>query len=276
MAVIAAADINSIIDECVQFYLRALGTNASGYGIGTAGAAWGAAGSVQDIEAVLLAMTDLDPVGDLVATVRNLIVYTSGANYAGNQLSPLLSALQQHIARYNANGARTLDEYLTYLNTGTVTKWQALQHPSWYDVFGVFIAGMTPAVNNVYFEVLEGATYANALAKLVVAGAVFTDGFAIDETMYCGGFPKVKATGTTGAGIVTVTGSAYNPATKAVVTGVTWTVNVNADNTFVLAPGTAPADSLITNVSGIGAAAGLTAGTLYIESHRPTGRPVLP
>ena len=139
-------------------------------------------------------------------------------------------------------------------------------------------AGLTPQTLspcNLYYEVLQ-AVYANALAKLVVAGTAFTAGVVVDQTKYAGGTPQINVTAITGSGLVTVTGTAFNPATQQTVAGVTWTATASSTSVIALTPGTAPSNSLIGAVSAISVAAGITAGTIYVEAARPTGRPLLP
>lgn len=267
------ATLLAYIDAACAFYRRALGTEASGYGIGPAAAAWGSAGQILAMETALLADTDLDSIEAMVGAVRQLKSSVSGRTYASSVLSPLMAALGAHIARAGLPSIGTLDAYLTYLNTGDATKWQALAPPAWRD-----IVQLAPAATNVYFEVLQGSDYANALGKFIVGGA-FTAGHQIDSALYAGGFPQVRASGVTGSGVVTVTGYAMDPATKSVATGRTWTATVSANGVVALAPGggsPAATDSLILRATGVSAAVGLSAATLYVEAARPAGRPLIP
>jgi len=274
MSVISASEINVVLDACVKFGVKLIGT--SDYGVGVSGSAWGAIGAVADLKTAIVAtLSDVDSIAALVGPIQNLDASVSGIGIAANNLSPILSALQGHATKYQLPNVRSLDDYLTYLNTAQPAKWQALQHPFWKSLSTQW--GNASSLWNCYFEVLQGAAYPNALAKFVV-GAGFTPGQAIDSASYAGGFPQVKATAATGAGLVTVTGTAYDPATKTATAGCTWTCTVNAVNTFALASGganPAPANSLILAVSSVAAAAGLTAGTLYIEAARPAGRPLI-
>ncbi len=277
MAVITAAGINAILDHSVQLYARIIGTQASGQGAGVAGQAWGAAQSAGSISTALLALTDLDPVADLVKPVGELLKTVDGAGIAANHLAPLLSSLQRHVIRFGIPDVNNLDLFLRYLNTGTVTKWTGLQHPLWRDLALRWNPNITPEPCNLYFEVLQGATYANALARLTI-GSAMVPGHSI-AAEYAGGFGQLRVSGLSGSGVVTVTGTAFDPATRSTVAARTWTATVNANGVVALAPGggsAAPADSLIKSVSAISAAVGISAGVIYVEAARPAGRPLLP
>lgn len=276
MAVISASNLNATLDVLVRYYLRLVGTLASGYGAGVSGGAWGAVGAVQDLKTVVLAYGDLDQVSALANSIATLDAMAPGSVKATNDLSPTLSALQAHILRYQIPNVRGLDDYLTYLNTGLTPKWQALQHPSWNDLVAAWQSTAVVSRWNAYFEVLQGATYVNALCKLVV-GTGLTAGVSIGAN-YAGGFPQLRVSGLTGSDVVTVTGTAFDPATKATAAGKTWTATVAANGVIALTPGgatPAPADSLILDGS-IAAAGGISAGTIYLEAARPAGRPALP
>ena len=270
MAIITSEELNWTLDECVRYYLRALGSASSGLGMGTLSGSWGAADAVQRMKQVVLRATDLDVAEAMLDKIRTLETNTTGAKLAQGYLSRLLLSLGSHATQYGLANIRFLDDYLTYLNTGAGGTWNALQHPDFLNA-----CPFATSQQNVYFEVLQGATYTNALGKLVGTGAgtgTFTDGVAIDDTLYAGGIPAVRVSGLTGSGVVTVTGSGYDPATGTVVTGVTWTATVTGNGVFFLAVGTAPANTLLLNVSAIAIAAGISAGTFYVETWRPTIR----
>lgn len=272
MAIITNADLNALCDELDAVWLRALGTSASGYGVGTTGGGYGAAKEAQDLYDLLTTMTVPDAITALAAAAKELRDVMNTRERVGKSMRRVLAALETHVKAESSSNS--LDAYLTLKNTGEGTKWQTLQHHSFRDVFEAWKTGTYPAVENLYFEVLQGA-YANALRKLVV-GTGETAGFAIDSAKYAGGFPKLEVSGFAGsADTVTVTGTQFDPATKTTTAGKTWTVSVTGNGTFTLAPGGAtPAatDSLIVAVSSIVAGASITAGTIYAEAHRPSGR----
>jgi len=270
------ANVNSVLDAMALAYLCAKGTASdmtAGSGLGLVADGSGASGHVGGLGAVL---TDLITNGDFASNSRlsrmidQLAKTVDSVIWAKSTFGPLQQQLAYLCSRANIAGVQTLDQYLGYYNTTHATKWQALCHPDFRSI------SLFPiSAKNSYFPVKQGATYANALGRLIV-GTGFTDGFAIDETKYAGGFPKLKVAAITGSGVVTVTGKAYDPATNTVIAGRTWTVTASAATTYTLAVGTAPANSLIVDVSGISAAGGISAGTMYVESHEPAGRTFLP
>jgi len=272
VALIEAADLNTILDACVLYAKRAIGTEAEDLGIGEAGGSWGAAGAAQDVQDAVLAMTDLEPVSAVAASVLQLIESASGIKVAAGHLGPLLSALQVHGTRFGLPNVTSLEGLLTYYNTVHATKWGALQAPLWRDLFQAWL-GTSASPWNVYFEAVGG----DGLRKLIV-GTGETAGDSIDGALYAGGFPKLAVSGLSGSGTVTVTGSALDPATRQVSVGRTWTASVTVDGTVALAPGggsAAAANSLILACTLIEAAGGISAGTIVVEAHRPTGRPDL-
>lgn len=281
MGLIATADFNSVIDEVCRYYGCLLGTSASGLGMGVPNGGYGSEEAAQNLDDLLLAMTDTEPIAALVSQVRTLRTISDSAVTAANFVSPLLVALQAHIMAQQITNVVTLENYLAHLNVTQATKWQGLQSYRWKRLYEVFTGGTTPAPYNLYFEVLQGATYDKGLGRFVVSGAgagTYTDGVAVDAA-YAGGFPKVNVSGLAGSGLVTVTGTAYDPATQATSGSKTWTATVSGNGLTALAPGgatPAPTDSLIVGVDNITIAAGITAGTIYVEAHRPTGRPLLP
>jgi|GEM_PF-3343232 len=275
--IISVVDTNALLDAANRYALRLIGTSASGYGYGGPTLGYGAASAAVDVQAAVLAMTDLDPVAVLASSAQNLALLADGQARSAGDLSPLLGALQTHVSRYGLPNVRNLSEYLVYRNTAEVTKWQCLQHPQFQALYTRFSGGQVPAPSCCYFEVLQGATYTLGLARLVVGSGV-TAGATIDGAVYAGGFPQLNVSGLTGSGLVTVTGSAFDPATKAAAAGRTWTATVSANGVTALSPGgatPAPTASLITAVSALVAAGGITAGTIYVEATRPAGRPLL-
>jgi hypothetical protein len=291
MAVIDATNLNLILDNILLGRLAAIGTSA-GYGLGDA-TNFGAYEAVDDAFDALGAMTDADATIDFGRQLRTFRNLFNGSSRYGEWAKAPIIAMDRHCARFGASNYSDLNTYLTYLNT-VGTKWEALQDPSFYD-FYYSIKRAYPAVNNVYFEALQGAfdlddhLYTHGLGRFVATGAGtgnFTAGVvegglitggSIDSSKYCGGFLKLKVSGLAGTGNVTVTGIFYDPATKAVTTSATMITNITGDGTTtaVIGGGTAPADALIIRVTNITTAAGITAGTIYAESHRPSGRSLL-
>ena len=168
----------------------------------------------------------------------------------------------------------SLDTFLywyNYLNGGTY--WQCLCAPDWASAY-LSARGVVPNPLNCYFPCLQGGTYANALGELVV-GTGFTAGYAINinpgaantTPAFAGGFPYLKVASITGSGLCTVNGLDQNGNAQV------WTATISATGTTALtASGSTPTWSLITSVTGISVASGISAGTIYVEAHAPTGR----
>ncbi|MFZ4483744.1 MAG: hypothetical protein ACOYOL_07175 [Chthoniobacterales bacterium] len=275
MAILAAADLAIQLDHLNLGYAKLVGTSGSGYGLGEPGGSYGTADAALDAVTAIAALSDIDQQADLLAAFRAWKDGLGSLDFYGSKLKPIVNRLAYHALQRGAYAS--LDAWLTYLNVTHATKWQCLAPTQWRDLY-YKATGSYPAVNNVYFEVLQGSTYLNALRKSVVTGAgadTETAGQTIDSTNFCGGFAKIVVSGLTGSGVVTVTGTAYNPATQTTSAGVTWTYTVTTNGTFTLAVGTAPADSLIIACSSVTIPAGITAGTIYVEAHRPSGRTLI-
>jgi len=267
MSIITAALLCSVTDSAMAYAKSVIGSGSYGYVQGAIEA--------QAIVDALLGATDLDPVIALGSSSRALLLDASGVKRAAADLSPLLLSLQQHVISYSIADVRTLDTYLSYLNVLAGGTWTALQAPLWKQVIEAWNPGQVVRAENLYYEVLSPAS-ANGLRKLVV-GTGQTAGVTI-ATDYAGGFPQLRVSGLTGSGDVTVTGTAFDRATRQAATGRTWTATVSADGVTALAPGGATpagANALIRSVSDVAAAGGISAGTIIAEAARPSGRPAL-
>lgn len=281
MALITATTLNGIIDNCCGYYLDILGTSGSGYGYGTGPSSWGASTKATNIGTVISGSGDLTLISQLAQPTVALQTLATGVINAGNNLQPLLLAVQSNIVQNTPSTAvRNLDTYLTYLNTANSgSYWAALQNPAWSQLAPAWFVGATPSPWNIYAAdpgAGVDAPYTGNLGDLVV-GTGFTAGDTINSALYAGGFPAITVSGLTGTGLVTVTGTQRNPANYSVVTAaVTWTYTVTANGTFVLNNGTSATNSLILAVSGISAAGGISAGTITVIAQAPSGRPTEP
>ena len=272
MASITTANLILLLDKVSAAYLAALGTNASGFGLGTAGDTVRAYKKFGDLLTLVLALNDADQVLSLLSdtqqTQRNCDTLTAFAQMA----SRLGTALNNEARRSgNVLGLSStitdLNSFARYYNTGAGGPWLCLFAPDFRAIYFA-LYGVNPDASNTYFEVLQGATYANALRKLVV-GTGMTAGFDIDSTAYAGGFGQLNVSGLTGTGIVTATGD-WRDVAGNVLTAQNGTVNVTANGVFVLTP---PAtNALLIKVTNITVPGGITAGTIYAEAKRPTGR----
>lgn len=277
MGVIAYANVNDLLDDLVEGYQKALGDASSGKGMGEPGDTFGLAGKMDDL-ITEIGTSATDAIADLLPAAQSMKATFSLKAILGARVRAFLNRLDRHIRVRDAGalGLTSLDAYLTYYNVGAGGTWLALQHSDFRTIFNQAKGGGNyPKAYHLYFEVLQGSTYTNGLRKFVGTGAgagTQTAGYTIASGSYAGGFPKVKISGLTGTGTITVTGTAFDPATMTTEAGVTWTFAATVDGTFDLVEGTAPTDSLIVAVSNIATAAGITAGTIYVEAHKPTGR----
>lgn len=278
MSAITRAEFNTLTDQLVGIYLRAKGETGGTYGVGELGVDDRAVAAVLDLKAAVLALADLEGTVAIAPAVQTLasIFYTDGI--IASLLSPTLQAITTHLLQQGYSNVNSLDTYLTAYNITDATKWQVLQHPAFRNIH-YSVIGSYPSVNNLYFEILQSGTYLLGLGRLVGGGA-FTAGASVDGTKYAGASPQIKGVTIAGGPVtITVTGTAYDPATQAFATGKTWQASLNnGDSTVALAPGggtPAAADSLIAATSGISGGGPFT-GTVYVEAARPSGRPLLP
>lgn len=287
MAILGTAQLNKMIDELVHAMVLAEGDAATGsgypngYGTGTEGGSSGAAGRLQQILTDLGAETDASIAGAFQPTLARVIEDVSAIKLIGRAVRRYLGRLNSHARQYGGSNFSSIETWLTYLNTGGGGPWAALQDQRWRDLYHQY-ASAYPAVNNVYFEVLQGAAdaprhfYTDALYKVVFSGAgtgTPTDGIEIDSTKYAGGVPALIMSGISGLGSIAITGTFFNPATSAVETGKTAVFSVAANGRhYRTTGGTAHADALILGVESASLPAGITAGTFYIEAERPALR----
>ncbi len=265
--VISASELTALGDELARIWVRALS------GLGTLGGGTGASDAADDLVAQVDSLS-INPTRDIGAQALRLQERMNAAQAVRYANRDLMLALDRHARlRSGISGVYDLNTYLSHLNTADVTKWSAMM-PDGYRNLHYACLDSYPVASNVYFEIVQGGDFTNALRKLEI-GTGETAGDAVDEAKYAGGFPKLNCTGITGSDTVTVTGDAFNPATQTVSEGVTWTASVSGDGVVALEEGTAPTDSLIVAATGISAGGSLTAGTIYVEAHRPSGRPAI-
>lgn len=274
MAAIAVADIVEIADKLTAYWVAALGTDGSGYGLRTSGASGGAWAKADDIVDLVIALGDIDQIVSLADPAKTLRNATDAFSVIGRLAEVFINALDTEALRSagvaSISSVNTLDTFLTYYNTGSGGPWNALMAPDFRNIFYAAKRGY-PTATNVYLEVLQGSTYTNGLRKLVVTGAgtgTQTAGYDIDSDDYAGGFGQVIMSGITGSGVVTVTGTWRK--TDGTVAEGAGTATVSGNNTFVLTPPFT--NALLLTVTNIAAANGITSGTLYAEAKRPTGR----
>lgn len=255
----------SFTDKIAAVRLAAQGVSTGDYGLGGVGATFGAWKKAEENETLLKDTDDLDTILLLGTAFRSLRNACDMASFTASSTTNALNAMNIACAATALDGVVSLDTFATHYNLTTTTKWQCLFAPAFLEVY-VDVFGSTPSAHNTYNEVLQSGS-SNALGKLLV-GTGFLSGSTIDDDKYAGGFGQVKATGITGSGTVTVTGSWRK--TDGTTAGGDGTASVTADGTVTLTPPFT--DALLLSVSAMSAGTGITAGTIYAEAKRPTGR----
>lgn len=259
MAAILPVQVTVFTDKMTAWYLA---VNA---GLGN-----GASGVSDKATGLQLLVFDLDDYEQEIALLQpseQVRLASLASVYVAGTMSPFLSALSSLCAKAGIPGVHDLDTYATHYNLNATAKWQCLFPPDFRALYGLCRNGNYPSAHNVYFEVQQGAAYPNALRKLVV-GTGQTAGHDIDQQQYAGGFPYLRWSGVSGTGTVQVTGL-WRKTDGTTSTG-TSTVNVStASGTASISPPFA--NALILTCTDI-SVSGISAGTLYAEAWRPSGR----
>lgn len=270
MASTTAAQVVAQTDKMTAIRLVALGTSSSGMGLGTAGSSYGAWKKCDDLEGLVAGTLDIDQALLLGAAYRGMKNASDIRAFIAYAASQALGALSSACAAAGTAGGlgsiADLDTFASYYNLTATTKWGCLFAPDFYDFYASAL-GRTLTAHNTYYEVLQSGS-GNALGKLII-GTGFLSPASIDSTRYAGGFGQIKCVGITGSGTVTV-GGTWRKTDGSTATGDGTATVAAGDSTVTLTP--AFADALFLGASSIGAAAGVTAGTIYAEAARPTGR----
>jgi hypothetical protein len=267
---LTASQLTTLTDYDGQTYVKALGNASSDIGLGDSsqaiGSDWGVSKNVRNQIASALAFQSVDFLS-YISALNSTATRIDAASYVAGVLQPEYNALVSLCASSGISGVSSLDTYCSYYNTGAGGPWSALLSPDFRTLYGILNVGSYPSPWNVYFEVLQGTTYTNGLRKLVVGGSQ-TAGQDIDPNKYAGGFGQVKWTGVTGSGSASVTGT-WRKTDGSTQTGDGAAAIAGASGTAVLTPPFPNALLLsVTNIS----VTGLSAGTIYVEAKRPTGR----
>jgi hypothetical protein len=259
MSAILPNEVTAYTDKLCAWYQQV----QSGLGDGTSGAS----AKAQDIMNLLLNCLNYDELDALLRPTKSLLDASIYTNFVSGTVPVFLSALSNLCGRSGLSGVSDLNTYATYYNLQDTTKWQCLFNPVFRSVYSLWRGGTYPSAYNVYFEVLQGSQYPNALRKLVV-GTGQTAGYSIDDTMYAGGFAYLTWSGVSGSGTVTVTGTWRKPDGTTASGNGTVSVSGASGSASITPPFT---NALILSCSNI-AVSGITAGTLYVEARRPSGR----
>ena len=277
---ISLATVNLFLDHQARAYARLAG--GSSYGMGVIGDTDKARGAIIDLQTAMLATADDDVIGGSRVNIASYLASMSALK-AGTS-NGILNDIERLARAVGLTNVGSLDQYLTYYNRGVGGINNALQSQYFRAMFNQW-KGSYPTFSNIYFELLRGGsfngvTFTRGLGDLLV-GTGWNHGTDITTTSYCGGVPYVHVSGFAGSsGLVTVTGTQYNPADGTFTSGKTWTATVTGNGDFALASGggaTASANALIVANSAISAAGTITAPTLItVEAHRPAGRLAVP
>jgi len=259
MPAILPSNVTAYTDKLSAWYLQV----QSGLGNGSSGAS----AKVQDMMDILLNCLNYDELDALLRPTKSLLDASMFTNFVSGTVPVFLSALSNLCGRSGLSGVSDLNTYATYYNLQHSTKWQCLFNPVFRSVYALWRGGTYPSPHNVYFEVLQGTNYPNALRRLVV-GTGQTAGYTIDETMYAGGFAHLTWSGVSGSGTATVTGT-WRKTDGTTATG-NGTANVSgASGSASITPPFS--NALILSCTNI-TVTGITAGTLYVEARVPPSR----
>jgi hypothetical protein len=285
MGYITAAQVVSFTDKLVAMSTVALGTNASGYGIGdtsdTSRAYFKMTDTSTGLESIRRAFADPDIEQYFIATMSTL--KAKQPSLYNRSITPLVVSLKQacvaSMLNLGQNSSTSVDLFAKYYNIGAGGPWNCLFAPGWYTLHNDTV-GSYPSPYNTYFEVVQGSTYTNGMYKVTCnstsGGSSPTDGFAIDSTKYAGCFPYIRTSSVTGGGLVTVAGTwRKTDGTTASGNGTITLTSTPANNAYALTslPFT---NALLLDVTGITLATTLTGGTIYVESKAPSGRLAAP
>lgn len=275
MDIIELANVVTISDQMAGLYLRALGSSATGDGLGTGGSTYGAWKAAKDIETSAIETAKYDVITILGPAFRALKNASDVNVLAAVYLAPAINALG--VACSNAgvveqlSGVADLDTYATYHNLTATTKWGCLFAPEFRDAYFAALA-RSPMAHNVYYEVLQAGSN-NAMGKRIYgSGAGYSSGTAVDSTKYAGGFGQVKAASLDVGGTVTVAGTWRKTDGSTATGNGTATVSSGSSTVVLTPPFTAALLISVTDIT----ATSVTSGTLYAESARPSGRPSPP
>lgn len=254
-------------DYLTAVMLAAKGNSSAGTGLGdntlTGANQYGSQKGLSDLMTALLSSQDWSLINVLGASINQSQGMTSYQSWSYSALSSVLNSLVVAIVNLKLTGAgggaiTTIDQYAAYYNTGAGGWWNALLAPDFISLYNAY-SGANPSVLNVYSPAISN------MGTFTVGGS-FTAGANVDTTKYAGAaISQITVASLTGSGVVTVTGSNQNS-----VAGHTWTATASADTTYALTP--TIAGDLLTAVSGISVASGITAGAITVSGAIPTGR----
>lgn len=299
MSLISVSNMSSLIDSSCDWARDIYGSSSSGYGSGSSLVSFGAKANADAIMTLINGSGDPDIYLTLGKPAQDLVSATNWQQIVKKIMAGWINGLDRHVYRKSGiSGVSSLDTFLKYYNIGAGGYWNGLQDGRWFREIYYAVKNAYPSVYNCYFEVLQGTLnaathlYSYGLGRFVASGAgagtftkatlegeLITDGSGfgkIDSSKYAGGIAQVVSSGLGGSGVLTMTGNGYDPDTQTVVTGKTWTKTISGDTTSDFDGGTGVSGNiLLLEVTNVTIAAGITAGTFYIQARRPTGRALI-
>lgn len=261
----------ALSDALCSYWNQMVGTDASTYGCGVVGSSSRATKAARDYQAAAIAVP-IDVLSIIAGDAcANLETNTDIYKVARTEFAPLLANWKQAINKAGSANVNSVDSFATYYNYGAGGAWNTLWNPIFREIFYA-VYGVYPSSANTFYEILKGSRFVNAMGY--VQGSTFTDGASIDGTKYAGGVAYATfVSGTSGhVGNFTVTG------TWRKVDGTTHTANATVpfslpSDPYLITPPSA--NELLIDVTNIVSDGSANTGTgkLYIEAHRPAGRP---
>lgn len=280
---ITLANVIKITDKLARMHIALKGVDATpsyGYGDPTLALAsdWGFSQAAREMEALFIGdgateygMGDIDVVSTATAAIRASRNHANYRTIARTEFAEWFRALDSFCRNAGLTGVTDTRTYLEYYNFGSGGAYTALMCPD-FAALWLIVPGYALDAKHIYSPAVT------SFGSRAFGGS-FSDGSAIDDTLYAGAaIPQVSANALyanvnlSGANAtVTVTGDGRSAA-GADVTARTWTavLTAAAAGTYTLVP-TVTGD-ILTDVTGITLPPTMTAGTLTVSGAIPSGR----
>jgi hypothetical protein len=267
-----ATDFTDMTDLFAKAWLRIRGdgtTYGGGAGPSVAiGSDWGISKTLRDLESTINTIGEYEITSSMLGPLRAAQVASSNDVFARSVLGPSLAAFSGMAYLQGLSSVYDLPSLTRFFNTGAGGPWSALHAPEFGTLYLACSGSNLPASYCLYAP--AGVTLASR-----VVGSSMVAGTAVDDTLYAGaGKADAVVTGWGGtSGVLTVTGVA-RPSTSSEsitpISGRTFSATVSGNGTIVLMPSVS--GDLLLSVSAIAPPAGMSSGTITIQTAVPTGR----